>query len=211
MKRRDATLLVAGAALTLIAHPARPAEHPTRVPVIDAARPAAALISRADRAIRRYLDACRSNHDALDIVTGDARIEYTLDDPGALLSLDASSIFASCASAGTSDAQAVNLWIFTTGEENAVFVQYDIQSSGPERKPPLATRQIALVEMRGERIHRMRNFGAPPELLVAAMQGKVQSELCARLSWNGERLATNAVTSVFRPVPVPDSTSVSSP
>ncbi|MEJ1961639.1 MAG: hypothetical protein WDO56_08880 [Gammaproteobacteria bacterium] len=42
--------------------------------------------------------------------------------------------------------------------------------------------QIALVEMRGDRIYRMRNFGTPPETLVAAMRGRAQSELCASLS-----------------------------
>jgi hypothetical protein len=211
MKCRDASLLAVGTALTLAGNPARPSENLARVPDIDAARHAAGLISRADRAIRRYLDACHSNRDALEVVTSDARIEYTLDSPGALLSLDASSIFASCGSIGIPGAQPVNLWIFPTGEENAVFVQYDIPSSGPVSNGGAAERQVALVEMRGERIQRMRNFGAVPELLLATMNGKAQSELCARLSWNGERLATNAVTSVVLPLHSPDSVSVSSP
>jgi hypothetical protein len=204
MNCRDVSLLVVGTALTLAGTAAAPAEHSipssipsatpsdTRVPDIDPVRPAAGVISRADRAIRRYLDACRSNRDAADVVTPDARIEYTLDDPGAFLSLDASSILSTCASVGASGARPSQLWIFPTGEENAVFVQYDVSASASGEVP--AARQVALVEMRGERIHRLRNFGAAPERLLAAIHGTVQSELCARLSWNGERLATNAMT-----------------
>jgi hypothetical protein len=219
MNCRDVSLLAVGTALTLAGTAPAPAEHSipsaippatqsgTHVPDIDAVRPTAGLISAADRAIRRYLEACRSNRDAADIVTADARIEYTLDDPGAFLSLDASSIFSTCGSVGASATRPGRLWIFPTGEDNAVFVQYDIPASAPGEVP--AARQVALVEMRGERIHRMRNFGAAPERLLAAVHGSVQSELCARLSWNGERLATNAMT--MSVLPDPQSVRVSSP
>ena len=212
MNCRDASLLAVGTALTLAGNPTWPAEPSTHVPKIDAARAAAALISRADRAIRRYLDACGSTRDAQDIVTSDARIEYTLDNPGALLSLDASSIFASCAPIGMSGAQPGDLWIFPTGEENAVFVEYDLPDSGPASTGEgAAARQVALVEMRGDRIHRMRNFGGAPELVLAAINGSVQSELCARLSWNGGRLATNVAVPVSAPLQGTDFVRVSSP
>lgn len=207
MKRRDASLLCVGAALTVACDAASSAESSTRVPDIEATRPAAALISRADRAIRRYLDACRTAREAPDVVTSDARIEYTLDSPGEFLSLDASSIFASCRSMGAAAAQPEYLWIFPTGESDAVFIQYETPASG---ETPQA-RQLALVEMRGERIQRMRNFGAAPELLLAAMHGSVQSELCARLSWNGERFATNSAVIAVQSSHVPGAASVSSP
>jgi hypothetical protein len=180
MKCLNASVIAIGAVLTCAAHPARPAEIAIRVPDTAAARSAAGLISRAERAIRRYLDACESPdaHEPRDIVTQDARIEYTLDNPEAYLSLEGISLFAGCATPAASTLQPKTLWIYPTAVSNAVFVQYDMPAAGDGTM----SQQIALVEMRGERIHRMRNFGAPPAPLMAAIRGRSQADLCARLS-----------------------------
>ena len=190
MKCRNASLVAVSVVLSCGGNLAPPAEMAIRAPQTVAARVAAQLISSAERAIRRYLDACESAEprDPFNVVTRDARIEYTLDSPGALLSLEASSLFAGCDATAALTPQAGNFRIFASGTRNTVFVQYDMPVASSGTKPP---EQLALVEMRGERIHLMRNFGAAPAPLLAAMRGKAQSELCARLSQYDARLADN--------------------
>jgi hypothetical protein len=166
MKCRSVSVAALGVVLTCGTHLARPAEIAIHVPDTAAAHSARDLISRAGRALRRYLEACDSTtaREPREIVTSDARIEFALNTEGASLTLDANAVFAGCIAVG-------ELWIYPTGDKNAVFVQYD-----------MPTRQIAVIEMRGERIQRMRNFGAAPAALLEAMRGTAQSELCTRLS-----------------------------
>lgn len=196
MKCRNASVIAMSAALTCAAGFARSAETVIRVPETPAARSASGLISRAERAIRRYVDACESAaaRDPWDVVTRDARIEYTLDDPGAYLSLEASALFAGCAVTAASTSQPKSLWIYPTGEPDSVFIQYDM----PNETAGTAPRQrLAEIEMRGERIYRMRNFGTPPETLLASMRGRAQSELCASLSRYEGSLVTNMPAQVL--------------
>ena len=205
MKCRDVPVIAMGAVLSCASHLAQPAELAIRVPDTTAARAAAKLISRAERAIRRYMDACESTdaRDPWDVVTHDARIEYTLNDPGAYLSLEASSIFAGCASGAGSIGG--NLWIYPTGESSTVFVQYDLPftdmqlTTGSKVIPP---QQLALIEMRGDRIYRMRNFDTVPAPLTAAMEGRAQSELCASLSHVGGSLAANMASHAVEPLQI---------
>jgi hypothetical protein len=54
-----------------------------------------------------------------------------------------------------------NLWIFPTGDATSVFVQYEM----PAANGAAPQRQLALVEMRGERIARMIKFAPMPPAL----------------------------------------------
>ncbi len=83
MKCRNTSVLAMSVALSCAAGLAHSAEIAVRVPDTAAARSAAGLISRAEHAIRRYADACESAvaQDPWEVVTRDARIEYTLEDP----------------------------------------------------------------------------------------------------------------------------------
>ena len=193
MKCRNTSVIAMGVVLTCAGPLARPSGIVMRVPDTAAARSAAGLIARAERAIKLYMDACESPdaRDPRDVVTSDARIEYSLDDPGAFLSIDAASHLADCATTVASAVQAANVWIFPTGEKNAVFVQFDLSTAGAGTLP---LQQIAWVELRGARISRMRNFGPAPAPVLAAMRGKAQSELCASLRWYDTRLANDVTT-----------------
>ena len=130
-----------------------------RTPETTAARAASALIARVQRALTAYFEACTSRDGrALDAVTtSDARIEYTLQEAGSYLSVDPTSLQAACPS--ESAARVSDLWIFPTNDPEAVFVRYSRSSlaGGTEQ-------QLALVELRGERIARMLNFSAPTSL-----------------------------------------------
>jgi len=126
------------------------ASETAQVPDTAAAKAAAGMISKVERAITRYVAACASDRaqDLNGVMTEDARIEFALEEPGTYLSIDASSSAADCA------AQISNLWIFPTLDADAVFVQYDVPASGGA----MQERQLVLVEMRGDRIARMVNF-----------------------------------------------------
>ena len=193
MKCRSVSVAALGIALSCGTHLARPAEIAIHVPDTAAARSADELISRAGRALRRYLEACESAdaREPRDIVTSDARIEFALDTAGASLTLDADALFAACTAAAVSIAHRKDLWIYPTGEKNAVFVQYDMPAGGD---PSLPAKQVAVIEMRGELIMRMRNFGAAPAALLEAMRGTAQSELCTRLSQLGGVLVMTATS-----------------
>ncbi|HKS54296.1 MAG TPA: hypothetical protein VJS12_03370 [Steroidobacteraceae bacterium] len=157
---RTCSSLVAALCTTLaVAGPAANASERAQIPHTAAAAAAAGVISRAERAIVDYVTACTSDAQDLNgVLTADARVEFALDEPGTYLSLDASSLAADCAAtAHSADApQISNLWIFPTHEANVVFVQYDVLAS----TGTLRERQLALVEMRGDRIARMLNLAS---------------------------------------------------
>jgi hypothetical protein len=135
------------------------ASHGARVPDTNAARVSADLIARAERAIDAYVTACakREAQALIDVTTADVRLEYALEEPGTFFSIDASSINAGCGSLFYGEARLTNWWILPTNETSSVFVQYDT-AEGP---------QLALVEMRGERIARIVSYsGMPTERLT---------------------------------------------
>ena len=115
------------------------------------------VISRADRALRDYLLAC-SLHDGQAIgkaVTSDAVFEYVLE-PGSYLTIDATSLRAHCAveeQTGESPLRISNLRVFPTGDSNAVFVSYTTAAADS-----LTSEHLALIELSGERIAKLRDF-----------------------------------------------------
>ena len=170
MKCHNLFIPTLGAVLTLAADVALSADVAAQVPRTAAAQTASDLISRAELAITDFFAACvsRDAQGLNNVTTNDVRIEYTLDDPEAYLSMDACSLIADCAAntpAGDSESHVSILWIFPTGDANAVFVQYDAPTGSAET---MSHRQLALVEMRGDRISRMLNFAAVPPFSVAS-------------------------------------------
>jgi len=165
MKRYHLLAPLLGMALTLAADVAMCADEPAQVPSTAAAQTAAKLISRAERAINGFVAACiaRDARALSDVTTSQVRVEYALDEPGTYLSMDASSLLAACA-ANNAGSRVSNLWIFPTNDANTVFVQYDAQpaESGSHG-------QLALIELKGERIVRMLNFAAVPQSFVAGL------------------------------------------
>ena len=135
------------------------------VPSTAAAQTSAKLISRAERAINGFVAACavRDARGLSDVTTSQVRVEYALDEPGTYLSMDASSLLAACA-ANNAGSRVSNLWIFPTNDANTVFVQYDAQSTETGSHG-----QLALVELKGDRIARMLNFAALPQSFVAGL------------------------------------------
>jgi cytochrome c len=169
MTNRNALMTILGVALTLAARvglctdSVASAGMHVRTPDSAAARAASALIARVQRALTGYFEACTlGDGRALDaITTSDARFEYTLQEAGSYLSVDATSLRAACPSERAVSVS--ELWIFPTNDPDAVFVRY-----APGSLAGGTEQQLALVEMRGERIARMLNFSAPTPLQAPA-------------------------------------------
>ena len=199
MTNRNCLMTVLGVALTLAARiglctdSTASAEMHVKTPDTAAARAAAELISKVQRAMTGYFAACTSRDErGLDAVTtNDARFEYTLHEAGSYLSVEATSLRAACPAnlaSGNGAARVSELWIFPTNDPNAVFVRF---SSGSLAE--ITTPQLALVEMRGEQIARILNFSAPPPVLMtsAASTSPPQCAPAADAASNGRAAFNN--------------------
>ena len=135
--------------------------HPPATPQAAAS---ANLIARADRALRDYVAACSTgNEEAIArILTIDAVVEYALEEPGTYLTVEAAALSANrsvnAQPTGTG-AHISNLWIFPTPDSNTVFVHYTIGSDVRSSAEP-DSEHLALLEMRGDRIVKIRNSSA---------------------------------------------------
>jgi hypothetical protein len=148
--------------LTASAHTGFAAEA-THVPATALAAANADLIAHADRALRDYVAACSTGDDEAmaRIVTSDAVVEYALKEPGTYLAVDAAALIAkrSVSSEPTGTvAQVSTLWIFPTPDSNVVFVRYTTSSEVGSATQISDSEHLALLEMRGDRIFKMRNF-----------------------------------------------------
>jgi len=153
--------LTATALLTTAAHAAEP--DPVRAN--PQAAPSANLIDRADRALRDYIAACSIGDDEAiaRVVTSDAVVEYALGEPGTYLAVEAAALSANRAGNANQtrpEARVSNLWIFPTPDSNTVFVHYTTSADGalPAELPD--SEHLALIEMRGDRIVKIRNSSA---------------------------------------------------
>jgi len=147
--------------LTVTAAHAGIAAEATHIPATPLAAANANLIARADRALRAYIAACsRGDHEAIArIVTGDAVVEYALQEPGTYLKVEAAALIArgsANAKPTGAEARVSNLWIFPTPDSNVVFVRYTIGTA--LRSPAQNPGRLAQLEMRGDRIFKLRNF-----------------------------------------------------
>jgi len=149
-----------------------------QTPRTAAARAAGDLIARVERAITGYVAACGSRDEKRlsDLTTDDVRVEFTLDQPGAYLTLSSEALMASCVPGVTPPAKQ-QMWVFPTNDADAVFVQYEVSGISEA-----TTRQLALVEMRGEQIARMRNFAPISSTTVASATLLPAATPCAALT-----------------------------
>jgi len=157
---RSISAVAASVLLTLAASTGFAAEA-VQDPAIPQSATSANLIARADRALRDYVAAC-STGDAeafSRIFTNDAVIEYALDEPGTYLAVEAAALSAN--RVGTPrqtgpDAHISNLQISPTPDSNTVFVYYTTTADVRTPGEVPAFEHLALVEMRGDRIFKMR-------------------------------------------------------
>ncbi len=139
------------------------AAEPARVPAIPQAATSANLIARADRALRDYVAACLSGDDEAiaRIVTSDAMVEYALEEPGTYFAVEAAALSAKRSSNAQQTGQGAHiskLWIFPTNDSDAVFVHYTISSDARSAAELPDSEHLALLEMRGDRIVKIRDF-----------------------------------------------------
>ena len=140
------------------------AEEPVQVPATPHAAASTNLIARADRALREYVAARSTGDDAAisRIVTSDATVEYALEEPGTYLAVEVAALSANRsgnAKQARSAAHISNLSIFPTPDSNTVFVHYTIGSDVRSSAEP-DSEHLALLEMRGDRIVKIRNSSA---------------------------------------------------
>ena len=137
----------------------------THVPATALAAATADLIGRADRALRDYVAACSTGDDQAiaRIVTSDAVVEYALKEPATYVVVEATALSAKRwgngkqAGAGASISK---LWIFPTPHPNVVFVQLTAISDVRSPAQLVEAEHLALLEMRGDRIFKLRYFSA---------------------------------------------------
>lgn len=149
--------------LMLTAHTGIAAE-PIHVFATPEAAASANLIASADRALREYVAACSTSDDVMlaRIVTSDAMVEYALSQPGTYLAVEAAALCvgrSDNAGQTRSAAHISNLRIYPTPNSNTVFANYTIDSDvrSPGEQPD--SEHLALLEMRGDQILRLRHFG----------------------------------------------------
>jgi hypothetical protein len=160
---RSISGLAATVLLTMTVHTSF-AEEPVQVPATPQAAASANLIVRADRALRDYVAARSTGDDAAisRILTSDAMVEYALEEPGTYLAVEVAALSANRsgnAKQTRSGAHISNLWIFPTPDSNTVFVHYTIGSDVRSSAEP-DSEHLALLEMRGDRIVKIRNSSA---------------------------------------------------
>ena len=161
---RSLLSLAAIVALTMIV-PTGFAAEPVHVPATPQAAASANLIARTDRALRAYLSACSAGDDEAiaRTVTNDAMVEYALGEPGTYRAVEAAELSTDrsvdAKPTGT-EPRISKLWIFPTNDPNVVFVHYTIGSDvrSPAQVPD--SEHLAMIEMRGDQIFKMRNFTA---------------------------------------------------
>jgi ketosteroid isomerase-like protein len=126
-------------------------------PVASQAQQSAELISRAQTGLEQYLRACSEGDEngVERTLTRDAVVEYALEEPGIYRTIDATLLIDRCrVNSGNGVEQPVsNLWIYPTPDENTVFVHYDIGAGTAYHE-----RHLVLLEMRGDRIAKIRDF-----------------------------------------------------
>lgn len=126
----------------------------------------AEVVSLARRAFLRFTAACLA-HDQSRIaqaVTADVVLEYDLPDPGITLTVDNTALNGLCAASapkGTAS-RISNLLIFPMTDPHTVFIQYQAPSRPDGSASGGSKQYMAIVELRGDRIARIRDFTTTP-------------------------------------------------
>jgi hypothetical protein len=173
----------ATALLVMTVHTGFAAER-THAPATALAAGEVNLIARAERALRGYVAACSTGDDEAiaRIVTSDAVVEYALKEPETYLVVEATALsvkrWRNGNQAGTG-ASIGKLWIFPTNDSSVVFVQYATSSDVRSPAQLAEAEHLALLEMRGDRIFKLRYFstdaGTFPTLDASALTCAIAS------------------------------------
>jgi hypothetical protein len=67
------------------------------------------------------------------------------------------------------ESRITNLWVFPTGDANAVFVHYRTTNDADVHEPGPTIEHLALIEMSGERIAKLHDLTTAPASVVAAV------------------------------------------
>jgi len=150
------------------------AELSFRAPTTVQARQGADLIQRAQRAVVNLYVAC-GRHDRAGVgaaLASDGVVAYALEDSGAYLTVDAEALSVLCADHTEgldSNENLTDFWIFPTADANTVFVQY--RASGGAEFSNSARSHLVVIEMRGDRISKLRDLTAvaPAGVVLSAL------------------------------------------
>jgi len=136
---------------------------PANVPQTAAASHEAGSMARAERAFTTYMAALASQepHALSRAMTDDATVEYAASVPGTYRTVAGYALFpASGCMAAHAQAQRIsNVWIFPTADSNTVFVQYEANAAPTSRCETSKRSNLLMLELRGDRISRLRSFG----------------------------------------------------
>jgi hypothetical protein len=121
------------------------------------------LIANVERALSRYGTACGAHDEnaVADVFTSFAVIAYASNIPGRFVATNAITA-ERCWAADALTSSRLNesqIWIYPTSEPNDVFIQYTIVIGTGAAQHTM--QDIALVEMAGERIARIRDYTPP--------------------------------------------------
>jgi hypothetical protein len=113
-----------------------------------------------DRAFADFVVACaaRDAKSIARVTTGDAEIEYALEQPGRYLAFDVNAT-SECwggASRFASEGTVSELWIYPTAYRSLLFVHFIVK--GVNDSSSQRSERIALVKMSGDRIAKIRYF-----------------------------------------------------
>jgi hypothetical protein len=124
-------------------------------------RPTSApLIANVERALSRYAAGCgiHDENAGADVFTSFAVIEYASSVAGHFIGIDAIGAENCWAASALTDTRLSEspIWIYPTSEANDVFIQYTVViGTGAAQH---TVQDIALVEMAGDRIARIRDY-----------------------------------------------------
>lgn len=163
---------------------------PVRTPSSSQAVEQAELIAAAERALR----ACVAAYSVADpeammrAFTRDAIIEYALDESGTYVLVEVTKLIGADIGSSMPPRSVVrisNLWITPTTHRNSVFVHYtlDALSSANFRE----SEHLALIEMRGDRIARIRDFNADAAIASSVEKSVTGSADLSDVSDQGNR------------------------
>lgn len=165
MSMRKFLILSAGAMLAFGVHANEASKQPSAIEARIAS-----TMAGIEHAISEFIAACASNdaNRLSEITTADVRIDYALENPGTYYGVDATSLATECPLASAA-AQLANLHIYPTGEEDVVFVEFDMANLAT---PALVKSHLAIVEMQAHRIARVVHLSSPPDVVISASDSR---------------------------------------
>lgn len=70
------------------------------------------------------------------------------------------------------ESRITRLWVFPTGDPNAVFVHYRTTADADAHEPGPSTEHLVLLEMSGEQVAKLHDLTRAPASVVASVGGK---------------------------------------